>query len=518
MAGWPIRGAGSQLAVRGGVDGGRAATFAILMPSSAWAQTAGPSLATKLPTTTAPVQSTAESLAATDADDQLDEAEEDFADLALEELMQIQVTSVAGRAQPLLDMPAAIYVVTAEDIRRSGHRSIAEALRMVPGLTVGQISPSAWAISSRGFVDRFANNLLVLIDGRTVYDPLFSGVFWHVQDMMFEDLDRIEVVRGPGATLWGANAVNGVINITTKSAKETQGLYIVGGGGTEEQGFGALRYGGQLNQNTYFRVWTKYDNHDNFDNITGASEPNDWDMYRGGFRLDMEGDDDLQMTVQGDIYATGRINERVRVPVPGADLTFTTADLNQQGYRVRATDSLTFDVATFYNVYDDLITFPVKPEAPHLAILDWMMLDLDGLELCRKIRQHAEGGRSYILLLTAKMQKEDIVVGLQSGADDYIIKPFHLDELQARVAVGKRIVELQERLADRVQELERALSEVKRLRGLLPICSYCKRIREGDEYTKSVEAYLAQHSDAKFSHGVCRDCYERFVKPQLEML
>ncbi len=159
-----------------------------------------------------------------------------------------------------------------------------------------------------------------------------------------------------------------------------------------------------------------------------------------------------------------------------------------------------------------------EPGAPRLAVLDWMMPDLDGLQICRQVRQLPEGGRFYILLLTAKMEKEDIVVGLESGADDYVTKPFHLDELKARVAVGRRILELQDSLADRVRELEKALAEVRQLRGLLPICSYCKRIREGDEYSKSVEAYLAEHSEAKFSHGVCRDCYEKYVKPQLEKL
>ena len=259
-----------------------------------------------------------------------DDEEEDFAELELEELMQIRVTSVVGRPEPLLDMPAAIYVVTGEDIRRTGHRSIAESLRMVPGVTVGQITPSSWAISVRGFADRFANNLLVLIDGRMVYDPLFSGVFWHVQDVLLEDLDRIEVIRGPGATLWGANAVNGVINIVTKSAKDTQGLYLTGGGGNQEQGFAGFRYGDQINDNVYYRVWGKYDNHGSFDDITGAGEPNGWDMFRGGFRFDVEGDDGLDATVQGDIYTTDYMSERVRVPVPGSHLTFTTADLDPQ--------------------------------------------------------------------------------------------------------------------------------------------------------------------------------------------
>ena len=159
-----------------------------------------------------------------------------------------------------------------------------------------------------------------------------------------------------------------------------------------------------------------------------------------------------------------------------------------------------------------------KPDAPHLAILDWMMPDLDGLEVCRRVRDLPGGDRLYVLVLTAKTQKEDVVAGLQSGADDYVLKPFHLDELKARVAVGRRIVELQDNLADRILALESALAEVKQLRGLLPICSYCKRIREGEEYSKSVEEYLTEHSEAQFSHGVCSDCFEKFVKPDLDRL
>ncbi len=258
------------------------------------------------------------------------DAEDDLDDLSLDELLQIKVTSVEGRAQSLLDTPAAMFVITGEDIRRAGHRSLAESLRMVPGFTVGQITPSQWAVGSRGLTDRFSNDLLVLIDGRSVYDPLFSGVFWNVQDVLFEDLDRIEVIRGPGATLWGANAVNGVINITTKSARDTQGLYLNGGGGTLEQGFGAVRYGGELNENSHFRVYAKYDNHAAFDNILGNRSSTDWDMYRGGFRFDTTGADDLELTFQGDAYATGHSDASVRVPVPGQHLAFASRSLAEQ--------------------------------------------------------------------------------------------------------------------------------------------------------------------------------------------
>ena len=153
--------------------------------------------------------------------------------LSLEELTNIEITSAARRPEPLAHTAAAVTVLTAEDIHRSGFTSVAAALRLVPGLNVARVDSQTWAISSRGFNDVFANKLLVMIDGRSIYTPLFSGVFWDVQDVVLEDIDRVEVVRGPGATLWGANAVNGVISIITKSARDTQGLLISGGGGTE---------------------------------------------------------------------------------------------------------------------------------------------------------------------------------------------------------------------------------------------------------------------------------------------
>ncbi|NOZ68792.1 MAG: TonB-dependent receptor plug domain-containing protein, partial [Deferribacteres bacterium] len=147
----------------------------------------------------------------------------DITELSLEELMDMKITSVSKKPQKMYDAAAAVFVITQDDIRRSGVTSIPEALRLVPGLEVARIDANKWAITSRGFNGRFANKLLVLIDGRSVYTPLFSGVFWQMKDTVLEDVERIEVIRGPGATLWGANAVNGVINIITKNAEETQG-------------------------------------------------------------------------------------------------------------------------------------------------------------------------------------------------------------------------------------------------------------------------------------------------------
>lgn len=153
--------------------------------------------------------------------------------------------------------------------------------------------------------------------------------------------------------------------------------------------------------------------------------------------------------------------------------------------------------------------------APQLAILDWMMPSLDGVTVCRRLRERANRRPPYTILLTARGEKQDVIAGLDGGADDYIVKPFDRDELKARVEVGRRMVALQNSLADRVAELEQALARVKQLQGLLPICSYCKRIRNDGNYWQRVEEYIAAHSDAQFSHGICPTCFETVVKPQL---
>src|SRR5881409_4485867 len=177
--------------------------------------------------------------------------------LSIEQLMNLQVTSVSKRPERLSQTASAIQVITQEDVRRSGASSLAEALRLATNLQVAQVDSRQWAISARGFTSTTANKMLVLIDGRTVYTPLFSGVFWDVQDTLLEDVDRIEVISGPGATLWGANAVNGVINVITKRARETQGLVVSGGGGTELRGFGTTRYGGALGSHVNYRIYGK---------------------------------------------------------------------------------------------------------------------------------------------------------------------------------------------------------------------------------------------------------------------
>jgi iron complex outermembrane receptor protein len=222
--------------------------------------------------------------------------------LTLEELMGVDVTSVSRRPEPLVNSPSAIQVITHEDIKRSGASSLPEALRLAANLQVAQTDSRQWAISSRGFNNGLANKLLVMIDGRTIYTPLFAGVFWDVQNPMLADLDRIEVVSGPGGTLWGANAVNGVINIISKSAKETQGTLVNAGGGTFLEDFASARYGTKLGEDVFVRVYGKYFDRGNSLLANGDEGTNSWRMGQGGFRLDWLPAGPDSLTVQGDGY------------------------------------------------------------------------------------------------------------------------------------------------------------------------------------------------------------------------
>lgn len=226
----------------------------------------------------------------------------DLTQISLEDLMDIKVTSVSKKEQKMSQVAAAIYVITQEDIRRSGATNIPDLLRMVPGMDVEQINANTWAVSARGFDEQFSNKLLVLIDGRAVYTPLLGGVNWDTQDVPLEDIDRIEVIRGPGATVWGANAVNGVINIVTKNAKDTQGGLVSGGGGSDGQGYGMARYGGALEQNTSYRLFMKYLDHGALPEQDGESGDDAWHLLHGGFRADSTVSSRDSVTVQGDLY------------------------------------------------------------------------------------------------------------------------------------------------------------------------------------------------------------------------
>ncbi len=235
------------------------------------------------------------------------------------------VITAAKKEQMQSKTTAATFVITSEDIRRSGARTIPDLLRMVPGIQVARMDANKWAITSRGFNGRFANKLLVMIDGRSVYTPAFSGVIWEVKDTLLADIDRIEVIRGPGATLWGANAVNGVINIITRKASDTQGSLVNTGIGTEEQGFGSARYGGKVGEDVNYRVYAKYFNRDNTEDAGSTEGHDDWRMGRGGFRVDWDKGINDKLTFQGDYY-DATAGQRVTIPDLSTASLYRTID------------------------------------------------------------------------------------------------------------------------------------------------------------------------------------------------
>jgi len=228
----------------------------------------------------------------------------DLSTVSLEDLMNMQVTSVSKKEQQLSKTGAAIFAITQEEIRRSGATNIPDLLRLVPGVDVAQIDANRWAISIRGFSDQHANKVLVLIDGRSVYSPSFSGVFWDMVDVPLEDIDRIEVIRGPGGTVWGANAFNGVINIITKSAQATRGGLVSTGTGSQDHADALVQYGGQIGQDGDYRVFGKY-----FDTASsvfpdGRQAADGWQGGHAGFRSDWNLSQRDTLTVQGDFLHT----------------------------------------------------------------------------------------------------------------------------------------------------------------------------------------------------------------------
>jgi iron complex outermembrane receptor protein len=229
-----------------------------------------------------------------------------YLDMDLTQLMQITITSAAKKPQTLADTAAAVFVVTQEDIRRSGVTSIPEALAMAPGLQVARISASRWSISSRGFAGYTSNKLLVLIDGRSVYTPAYSGTFWDMQHTLLEDIERIEVIRGPGGSVWGANAVNGVINIITMKARDTVGTMVRFGGGNQETLMAAARHGAQLSDQAFARLYVSASDRDS--NVLAENDGDAFDGWRtvqSGFRTDGSIGTKNEWTLQGDVFKNG---------------------------------------------------------------------------------------------------------------------------------------------------------------------------------------------------------------------
>ncbi len=281
--------------------------------------------------------------------------------------MTLEVTSAARKKQEVGEAAAATYILTQEDIRRSGMTCIPELLRLIPGLSVAQIDANKWAIGARSSSGRFSSRLLLLMDGRRVYTPLFNGVYWDVQDALLEDIDRIEVILGPDASLWGVNALDGVINIITKQASDTQGGLLTAGAGNQEQGFGSLRYGWPLGASAHARGYAKYFNRNDSSTPAGLDAFDNWNMLRGGTRFDWRLSRRDLLTLQGDIYE-GHENQMVsrmapsppyqvispsRTPFSGGNLVGTwtrtlseSSDLNLQAYydRISRDDPLLGEV------------------------------------------------------------------------------------------------------------------------------------------------------------------------------
>jgi iron complex outermembrane receptor protein len=290
--------------------------------------------------------------------DMLAPSAQDIADLSLEELANVQVTSVSKRPESLSNAASSIFVITGTDIHRSGATTLPEALRLAPNLEVARVDARNYAVTSRGFSSAFENKLLVLIDGRTVYSPLFSGVYWDVQDVVLEDVERIEVISGPGATMWGANAVNGVINIITKSAAATQGALLSATAGKDERN-GAVRYGGALGNGGHYRVYAKYADNDDLRTEKGATALTGWHREQAGFRTDW-GDAARSVTVQGDVV-DGRLHQQ------------GTADIQVRGANLLGRVNQTFDggsTATLQMYWDHTDRDQPQAFVEHLDTLD----------------------------------------------------------------------------------------------------------------------------------------------------
>ncbi len=279
-------------------------------------------------------------------------ADEDLTEFSLEELMNVDVTSVSKKAQSKMGAAAAVTVITAEDLRRGGFTSVPEALRTVPGVQVARIDATRWAISIRGFVQEFTNKLLVLIDGRSVYTPLFGGTVWNEQNIPIEDIDRIEVVRGPGGTLWGANAVNGVINIISKKASETQGTRAHILGGSHEAGL-AGRHGGTIGESTQYRFSLKGETIQDYDFDQSYDASDAMDQLRTSFRLDSQPTESDEISLHLDYFDLDREAARgIANPAP----PFQTLRFEDEHFRQRGGNALLKYVHTF----DDESSFELK--------------------------------------------------------------------------------------------------------------------------------------------------------------
>jgi iron complex outermembrane receptor protein len=365
----------------------------------------------------------------------------ELANMDISQLMQVKV-SILGPSTSVSQTPAAVSVVTQDQIQRSGAMNIPEALRLVPGLDVAQVDSSQWAVSARGFNDTFADKLLVLQDGRDLYTPLYSGVFWDVSETMMEDIDQIEVVRGPGATLWGANAMNGVINVITKSAADTQGLLASAAGGNQQRASVAARYGGVIGSNLFYRVYGTYENHDTTMLPDGSGADNSWQIARGGFRTDWSPTGDNAVMVQGSGYA-GWIDQVFGVVMPPASEVVTNAEETKVSgadllgkWTHELSDTANFKLQAYYD-YNQRNAPWVFNEQLHTFDLDFKN------EFTLGERHKLDWGLGYRLTRDAEVNTSDISF-VPGNATLNLYSAFAQDEIvlfpdQLRLTLGSKL-------------------------------------------------------------------------------
>ena len=350
----------------------------------------------------------------------------DFSVFTIEELMDIEVTTVSKKRQKFFDAAAAIYVITQDEIRRSGATSVPEMLRLAPGLEVARSDSNKWAVSSRGFNDRFANKLLVLIDGRSVYTPLFAGTFWEEKDLLPEDIERIEVIRGPGGSLWGANAVNGIINIITKTSDDTQGVLITAGGGSDERAFGSLRYGGKLGNNATYRLFAKFFNRDSFVETSGTDAADGWENLTGGFRVDWNASDSDSIMFSGSFFnANTGEKQMISSLVPPFEKTIDVDfDLTGGHFLTKWKHTFSDTSSTSLQMYYD--------RADHNVELFGEIRDIFDLDFQHQFalgkRQEIVWGLSYRYSVDKIDDKFNLSLG-PKGRGDHIISAFVQDEI-----------------------------------------------------------------------------------------
>ncbi len=282
----------------------------------------------------------------------------DLTRFSLEELMALEVTSASHIATQLERTPAAVFVLSAEDIRRSGAQTIPDALRLVPGVMVARIDSNRWSVTIRGAAGAFANSILVMIDGRSVYTPLFSGTWWDVQDVPIEIIDRIEVIRGPGGVTWGANAVNGVINIITKTAESTQGGILTNSVGTHEVARGTLLYGATAGPDAYWRAYVRGFHRDSLDSSSGSDGGDSWGQGQAGFRYDRRLSPDDEVSLSGGVHEGTTYNSVDRVFETAPFLRSIASRASLRGGHVLGTwkhsidDDSSLMLRTFVDSYD----------------------------------------------------------------------------------------------------------------------------------------------------------------------